>query len=147
MKVILLKDVKKVGKAGETVDVSAGYATNFLIAKKLAVVETATSRKVLEEQKAEDQKHQAELKQQAEKLKEEIEKQVLTFSVKAGNGGRVFNSVSTKQIVSALNKIGFNVDKRKFLDHNPIQALGYTNVRIELYKDVICTIKVHLVEA
>ena len=147
MKVILLKDVKKVGKKGEIVDVSDGYAKNFLLARKFAVIATDASVKVLEKQNAETQAEYEEEKRKAEELKKEIEKEQLRFMVKAGTGGRVFNSVSSKQIVAALAKKGFKVDKRKFIDYYPIQALGFTEVKIELFKDVVCVLKVQLVEA
>jgi len=147
MKVILLKDVKKVGKKGEIVDVSDGYARNFLLARKFAVVATETSVKVLERQNADDLAKVEAKKQAAIELKNEIEKEKLRFTVKAGDGGRVFNSVSSKQIVGALLKKGFKVDKRKFIDYYPIQTLGFTDVKIELFKDVVCILKVQLVEA
>jgi large subunit ribosomal protein L9 len=147
MKLILLKDVKKVGKKDEIVDVSDGYGRNFLLAKKLAVVATGTSMKVLEKQNAEELAEVKAKKDQAIDLKNQIEKEPLKFMVKAGEGGRVFNSVSSKQIVSAMLKKDFKVDKRKFIDYYPIQTLGFTEVKIELFKDVICVLKVQLVEA
>ena len=136
MKVILLSDVSKVGKKGAIVEVADGYARNFLIRNRLAVQATAKSLEILDEQKV-----QAKLNETAAKL----EKIMLQFSVKSGKEGRVFGSVSTKQIAQELErKHVIHIDKRKILDTAPIQSLGVTNVRIELYKDVIGTIRVQV---
>ena len=147
MKVILLSDVKKVGKKGEMIEVSDGYARNFLIKQKLAVAATERSKEILAEQKAEQAAHEAELEAEAKVLKEKLDSIKLEFKVKTGAGGRVFGTVSSKQIREELmRKYNIKVDKRKFIDARPIQALGYTNMKIELYKGVIATIKVHLSE-
>ena len=135
MKVILKQDIKKVGKKGDIVDVSDGYGRNYLIARGLAVAETKKSLEILGEQKVEE----------AKQLAQKMEKMMLTFTVKAGESGRVFGSVSTKQITESLAKQGIRIDKRKILDTNPIQTLGITNVRIELHKNVVGTIRVKLV--
>ena len=135
MKVILKQDVKKVGKKGDIVDVSDGYGRNYLIARGLAVAESKKSLEILGAQRVEE----------AKQLAEKMEKMMLTFTVKAGESGRVFGSVSTKQITESLAKQGIRIDKRKILDTNPIQTLGITNVRIELHKNVVGTIRVKLV--
>ena len=144
MKVILKSDVKKVGKKGEVVEVSDGYARNFLINKGLAVQATNKSMEILGEQKAQESLHQQELKENALKLKEELKNITLEFKVKSGKEGRVFGSVSTKQIVEALSAKGIKVDKRKFIDNAPIASLGTTRVKFELYKDVIGEVICHL---
>ena len=141
MKVILLTDVKKVGKKGEVVEVSDGYARNFLFARKLAVVASDTGVKVLNEQKKEEEKRHQELKKEALSLKEALEKEEFVFKVNSKNG-KVFNSVSTKH----LKEKGYTIDKRKIIDNQPITSLGYSHIKVELYKDVIATIKVKLVE-
>lgn len=147
MKVVLLQDVKKVGKKGEIVKVADGYGQNFLIKNKLAVKETATSKKIVEQQKEEERLQDIENKKQAEKLKDEIENIVLEFVLKSGKDGKTFGSVSTKMVVEQLReKYGIKVDKRKLIDARPIGALGYTNIKVELYKGVIATIRVHLKE-
>ena len=145
MKVILLSDVKNVGKKGEIKEVSDGYARNFLILRGLAVAASETGKKVLEKQNAEAAAEDARLREEATKLKAELEKKEFQFRVKSKNG-RVFNSVSTKQIAEELRKNGYTIDKRKIIDNEPITTLGYSNIKIELYKDVIGTIKVKLVE-
>ena len=145
MKVILLADVKKVGKKGEIKEVSDGYARNFLIARNLAVMASNDSLKVLDKEKEAEAQKQAELKKEAEELASKMENMTLEFKVNAKNGV-VFNSVSTKQIQVALRKQGIVIDKRKIIDHEPITSLGYNRVKIELYKGVIGTIKVLLKE-
>ena len=113
MKVVLLEDVRKVGKKGDVVNVSDGYGQNFLIKNKLAVKETAGAKKILEQQKEEAR----------------------------------LQDVSTKHIVEQLReKYDIRVDKRKFINAHPIGALGYSNLKVELYKGVIATIRVHLSE-
>lgn len=145
MKVILLSDVKKVGKKGEIVEVSDGYARNFLFARKLAVVASETGKKVLEKENAEKAALDAQKREEAKALAEVLSKKEFQFRVKAKEG-HVFNSVSTKQIADELKKAGITIDKRKIIDNEPVTTLGYSNIRIELYKDVIATIKVKLVE-
>ncbi|MCI6272432.1 MAG: 50S ribosomal protein L9 [Erysipelotrichaceae bacterium] len=144
MKVILLSDVKKVGKKGEVVEVADGYARNFLLAKKLAVQESNKSREILEDQKKKEELNQQELKKEAEIIKEKLENMVFEFKVKSGKEGRVFGSISTKAIVEELAKQGINIDKRKIIDTQPIATLGTTVVKVELYKNVIGNIKCHL---
>lgn len=144
MKVILKSDVKKVGKKGEVVEVSDGYARNFLIQRNLAVQATDKSMEILGEEKKEEALHQAELKKEAEALKEKLKDMTFKFHVKSGKDGRVFGSVSTKQIVEELHKQGIKIDKRKFIDNQPIVSLGVTIVKVELYKNVIGEIKCHL---
>ena len=146
MKVILLSDVNKVGKKGAIVDVADGYARNFLIRNRLAVQATAKSLEILDEEKVQQKLNEKEMEAQARVVAEKLEKIVLRFMVKSGEGGRVFGSVSTKQIAQELDrKHGIHIDKRKILDAAPIQSLGVTNVKIELYKDVIGTIRVQLI--
>lgn len=146
MKVILLKDVAKVGKKGETKDVADGYARNFLIARGLAVAESAGSKKVLDEQKKKEAELDAQKREEAKALAEVLSKKTLEFMVKAKNG-RVSGSVSTKQIEESLRKQGIVIDKRKVKGDVVLNTLGTYEVKVELYKDVIGTIKVKLVEA
>ena len=145
MKVILLSDVKKVGKKGEEKNVADGYAMNFLIAKGLAVKASNKSEEILQKEK-DQQEHDNQIKkEEAIAIKDKLSKIKLEFPVKAQNG-RVFNSISTKTICEELDKKGISIDKRKILDNEPVKTLGQTNVRIELFKDVIGTIQVVLKE-
>ena len=145
MKVILKQDVKKVGKKGQIVDVSDGYARNYLIARGLAVAETKKSLEILGEEKkieaAEEKKREEAARETAAKL----DTMTLDFHVRSGVEGKVFGSVSTKQIAQELLRQGITIDKKKILDTDPIQSLGVTKVRIELHKNVIGTIKVRLI--
>ena len=145
MRVILLTDVPKVGKKGEIKDVADGYARNFLLKRGLAVMESEGSKKILEKQKEEAAKLDAEKRKEAEELKKVIEQTSLEFKVKA-NDGKVSGSVSTKQIEEALKKQDIIIDKRKIKDNEPLNELGTYNVKVELYKDVIAEIKVTLIE-
>ena len=145
MRVILLEDVKKVGKKGERKEVADGYARNFLIARKLAVAASETSMKILEDQNQKKKEAEAKLKEEAEALKEKLAEMTFTFKVNVKNG-KVFNSISTKHLQEELKKQGIVIDKRKIIDHAPIKELGVTKVRVELYKGVIATINVHLKE-
>ncbi len=148
MKVILLQHVKKVGKKNEVVDVSDGYARNFLIAKKLAVAVSNASMDVLNAQKQADREHELELEKRANLLKERLENITLNFKVKVGNGGKVFGSVSSKQIVEKLKKeYDIVIDKRKILTDVTASSLGTTRFKVDLYHNkVIGEIKVVLSE-
>lgn len=145
MKVILLSDVKKVGKKGEEKNVADGYAMNFLIAKGLAVKASNKSEEILQKQKDQQAYDNQIKKEEALALKEKLINIKLEFKVKAQNG-KVFNSISTKTICEELEKKGISIDKRKILDNQPVKTLGQTNVKVELFKDVIGTIQVVLKE-
>ena len=147
MKVILTQDVKKVGKKGEIVNVADGYGQNFLIKNKLAVLATTHGKEIVAQNKEKARLQDLENKTNAEELKKVLEDITLEFQLSSGKDGKTFGSVSTKNIVEELQKThNIKVDKRKFINARPIQALGYTQLKIELYKDVIATIKVHLSE-
>ncbi len=147
MKVILLADVKNVGKKGEVKEVADGYGRNYLIKNKLAVESTKRSMEILQRQNDKAAADLENKRQIALKDKVEIEKVKLTFKVKVGSDGRIFGSVSTKNITEELYKRHhISVDKRKFLmDVNHISALGEYDLKIELFKDVIAVLKVELV--
>lgn len=146
MKVILLSDVKSVGKKGEVKEVADGYARNFLIAKGVAVQATSKSMEILSDQKEEQRQNQEHLKQEATELKSRLEKIVCTFYLSSKNGN-VFGSISTKQIVSELEKEhGIKVDKRKFIDTQGLHHLGFSSVKVELYKGVIGEIRCQVKE-
>lgn len=145
MKIILIEDVKNVGKKGELKDVADGYARNFLIRNRLAVEATAHSKAILEQQKQDKIDQEIEDIKKAEALKEKLTAITLVFPVKTGEGGKVFGSISSKQIAEELaKKHQVTIDKRKILDNGPFSDLGYSDIRIELHKKVIGTIKIHL---
>ena len=152
MKVILLADVKKVGKKGETVVVSDGYGANFLIPKGLAKPSTADTQKELARDNAAEEARQIALKKEAEEIRDRLSHINVEFTAKVSNDGRMFGSISTKEIAEGLEKQwDIKVDKRKFIDKTPANALGYTRLKIELYKgsqgQVIGTVNVHISEA
>ena len=147
MKIILLEDVKNVGKKGEIVEVADGYGRNFLVRNKLAVEATAQSKLILEKQKQQKIEQEKEDIKNAEALKLKLAEITLVFPVKTGDNGKVFGSVSSKQIAEELiKKHKITIDKRKILDEGPFNTLGFYNIKIELHKQVIATIKIQLKE-
>ncbi|SFB01864.1 MULTISPECIES: 50S ribosomal protein L9 [unclassified Bacillus (in: firmicutes)] len=147
MKVIFLKDVKGKGKKGEIKNVADGYAHNFLIKQGLAVEANNTNTSTLENQKKKEQKAAAEELAEAKKLKDELEKVTVELSAKSGEGGRLFGSITTKQIAEELQKKhGIKIDKRKMELEDAIRSLGVTNVPVKLHHEVLATLKVHVKE-
>lgn len=147
MKVILKQDVKKVGKKGEIVTVADGYGQNFLIKNGLAILATSYGKEIVAKQEEEARLQDIENKKNAEELKKVIEGLTLEFKLKSGQDGRTFGSISTKNVVEEMLKVhDIKLDKRKFIDARPIQSLGYTHLKVELYKGVVATVKVHLTE-
>ena len=146
MKVILLSDVKNVGKKDEVVEVADGYARNFLIKRKLAVAQTQGSMQVLGRQQEEARLREDELEKEAQETKERLEKIVLECQIKTGNGGRSFGSISTKQIAEQLAKEhDIHIDRRKILGHDSISSLGDSDLKVDLYRNkVIGVIHVHV---
>lgn len=148
MKVIFLKDVKGKGKKGEIKNVSDGYAHNFLLKQELAVEATAGNMKKLEAQKNKVNQQAAEELQEAKDLKEKLEKITVELEAKAGEGGRLFGSITTKQISEALHSVNkIKIDKRKMELPDGIRSLGYTKVPVKLHHDVMATLNVHVKEA
>lgn len=147
MKVILLSDVKNVGKKGEVKEVADGYARNFLIKNGKAMIANEKGLETLAKQKEEEQKTFEAAKEDALKLKEIVEKLTLEFPVKVGKEGRTFGSVSTKEITEELQKKhNITVDKKKFIDNGPFREVGTHKVKVELFKGVIAQLNVKLKE-
>ncbi|MFC4411667.1 50S ribosomal protein L9 [Chungangia koreensis] len=147
MRVIFLKDVKGKGKKGEIKEVAVGYAQNFLLKNNLAVEATSANISALEGQKKKQQKEAAEELSDAKKLKEQLEKITVELKAKSGEGGRLFGSITTKQISEELQKAhGIKIDKRKMELPDAIRALGYTNVPVKLHSEVSAVLKVHVSE-
>ncbi|MCI7812087.1 MAG: 50S ribosomal protein L9 [Lachnospiraceae bacterium] len=148
MKVILTEDVKSLGKKGEIVNVSDGYARNSLFPKKLALEATPKNINDLKLQKAHEEKIAQELLDEAKAFAEELKDKKVVLSVKVGEGGKVFGSISSKEIAEAAKaQLGYDIDKKKMQLPNPIKALGTTAVPIKLHPKVTAELKVMVKEA
>jgi large subunit ribosomal protein L9 len=147
MRVIFLKDVKGKGKKGEIKNVADGYAHNFLLKQGLAVEATGGNMKTLENQKNKEAQLAQEELENAKKLKESLEKLTVELQAKSGDGGRIFGSITSKQIADAMQKQHkVKLDKRKIDLENPIKSLGYTKVPVKLHHEVTATLNVHVKE-
>lgn len=147
MKVIFLKDVKGKGKKGEVKNVADGYAQNFLIKQGLAVEANKSNISMLDAQKKKEEKVAKEELQEAQALKQQIEKITVELSAKSGEGGRLFGSVTSKQIAEELQKKHkIKIDKRKIELPDGIRSLGHTKVPVKLHSDVTATLNVHVKE-
>lgn len=145
MEVILLVDVKNVGKKNQTVNVSDGYANNFLLKRKLAVPVSKKSVEILENQKENARIAEENAKKEAQELAKRLETITLEFTAKVGKDSKLFGSISLKQVEEEMKaKHNITIDKRKFLDKGPLDMLGIYKLRIELYKGVIGEVKVHI---
>ncbi|MNW52691.1 50S ribosomal protein L9 [compost metagenome] len=146
MKVIFLKDVKGQGKKGEIKEVSEGYAQNFLIPRGLVRLATEGNVKTLEHQTAAEVKRKENEKQEAVNLGKKLEEMTIGLKAKAGEGGRLFGAITSKQVAEALEKAGVKIDKRKIEMHDPIRTLGVTQVPVKLHPEVKATLKVQVTE-
>ena len=147
MKVVFIKDVKGKGKKGEIKNVADGYAQNFLIKNGYAAEANAQALSQIEGQKKLEAKNAAAELAEAQALKEKVEALTVELKAKSGDGGRLFGSVSTKQIADALQKVhGIKIDKRKMTLPDGIRSLGFTNVPVKLHHEVSATLKVHVTE-
>ena len=147
MKIILLEDVKTLGKKGDVVDVSDGYARNMLLPKKLGVVADSKNLNELKGQKTRDAKNAAEVLAQAQALAAEIAEKTVEVKMKAGEGGRVFGSVSSKEIAEQAKKqFGFEIDKKKIQLAEPVKAFGFVDVPVKLHPEVTANLRVHVTE-
>ncbi len=148
MKVIFLKDVKGKGKKGEVKNVADGYAHNFLLKQGLAVEANQSNVSSLNAQKKKEEKLAAEELAEAKKLKAVIDELTVELLAKSGEGGRLFGSITSKQIAEELQKKhGIKVDKRKIEMEDAIRSLGVTKVPLKLYPEVTAVLNVHVKEA
>lgn len=148
MKVILLEDVKSLGKKGEVVNVNDGYARNFVFPKKLGVEATGKNMNDLKLQKANEEKVAKEHLEAAQAFAKEMENDHVVVSIKAGEGGRTFGSVSSKEIATAYKEqCGKEIDKKKIILPEPIKSFGVYEVAVKLHPKVTGTLKVKVQEA
>ena len=146
MQVILLKDVKGLGKAGEVAKVSDGYARNMLLPKKLVMEATEANLKVLEKKRAEIEAQRALDKSVAEDIKAKLEAQVITIKSKAGEGGRLFGAITSKDIADQIEKdFKIVLDKKKIELSAPIKQAGENQVELKLFQGVAAKIRVNVV--
>ena len=148
MKVILLEDVKSLGKKGQIVNVSDGYARNMILPKKLGVEATSKNLNDLKIRKANEEKVAQENLDAAKAFAEELSTKEIILTLKVGEGGRTFGSVSSKEISEAAKKqLNLDIDKKKLQLENPIRNLGVTNVPVRLHPKVTGSLKVWVKEA
>ena len=148
MKVILLEDVKSLGNKGEGVKVNDGYARNFVLPKKLGVEATGKNMNDLKLQKANEEKVAKEHLEAAQAFAKEMEKDHVVVSIKAGEGGRTFGAVSSKEIATAYKEqCGKEIDKKKIILPEPIKSFGVYEVAVKLHPKVTGTLKVKVQEA
>ena len=148
MKVILLQDVKALGKKGQTVDVSDGYARNCILPKKLGVEATSKNLNDLKLQKAHEEKVAKEQLEEAKAFAAKMADMEGIVSIKSGKDGRTFGSVSSKEIATAFKEQhGMEIDKKKIVLDEPIRSVGTTIVSVKLHKDVVGKLNVRVREA
>ena len=148
MKVILQQDVKGQGKKGQLVDVSDGYARNFLLPKKLAVIATAENLNTMKQQEKARKAQQAAEKAEAEALSKKLESLTVKVAAKAGEGGRLFGAVTAKEISECLAaQHGLNIAKAKLVLDEPIKACGGYKIKAKLGYEIVGTVNVMVVEA
>lgn len=136
MKVILLKDVKKQGKKDEVIEVSDGYANNFLIKNGLAIKYTTGSQNKLNHELSLKQQEEDKLVAELTKMKKELEGKKISFTVKSGKDGKIFGTISSKQISEELKKMGYIVDKKTIVMDHVIDTLGVHKVKANVHKKV-----------
>lgn len=148
MDIVLLEDVKALGKKGQIVKVNDGYARNFILPKKLGVEATTKNLNDLKLQKANDARIAAEQLAAAKELGATLDEASVTLSIKAGEGGRAFGSVSNKEISKAISEqLKLEIDKKKIVLGDPIRSIGSFEVPIKLHKEVTARLSVKVVEA
>lgn len=147
MKVILLRDVAKLGKAGDCIQVSDGYARNYMIPRKLAVEATSSSLRSMEQKKALGVGQRSRAEREAQALAEKLNGLSLAVSRQAGKGDRLFGSVTSKDLSEALAELGIDMDRKKILLDEPIKTVGIFEVPIRLHQAVMVHIRVEVTKA
>lgn len=145
MKVILTENVPSLGKAGDVLQVAAGYGRNFLIPRKLAVEATPNNLRLLQRQREAFLEKSKKEKYSAETLAAKIQESICNLAHKAGESGKLFGSITSKDIQAFLAEKGFALDRRKILLPHPIKSLGSYTIPIKLHSDVIANLKVNVI--
>lgn len=145
MKVILKVDVKGTGKKGEIIEVSDGFAKNFLFKKGLAEIATASGINEILQKRNADAFHKAENIKALKELAEKLNGNEVTVAIRTGKNGKVFGSVTTDKIASALSDLGYDVDKKKIVVKEPMKTIGTFDAEIRLMEGIAAKIKVHIV--
>ena len=146
MEVIFIKDLKNQGKKGQIKNVKDGYAENYLIKNGYAIKKTKENLSKWNHEMAKKESEEKENKEKAIKMKEKLDKEVLEFTVKTGEGDKVFGSVGAKPMKEELQKRGYQIEKSMLEIESPISSLGFHNVKIHLHPEVTATIKVHVIK-
>ena len=142
MEVILKEDVAKLGTRGDVVKVAEGYGRNFLLPRRLAIEATVGNKKVIEQMRAAAVRRSAKEKAQAEELAKQFDGVSVSFQRRSGEHDQLFGSVTSGDLSDALEKKGFNIDRRKIQLHEPLKTLGEFTVPVKLHKDVTAHLKV-----
>ena len=142
MEVILKEDVAKLGSRGDVVKVAEGYGRNFLLPRKLAIEASAGNKQVIEQMRAASVRRSAKEKAQAEELSKQFDGLSVSFQRKSGENDQLFGSVTSGDIAEALERKGFNIDRRKIQLHEPLKTVGEFVVPVKLHKDVTAHLKV-----
>ena len=148
MEIILLQDVKTLGKKGQVINVNDGYARNFVIPKKLGIEATSKNINDLKLQKSNEEKIAKEILEAAKALAIKIEEKPIALTIKAGESGKTFGSIATKEIGKAvLDQLGLDIDKKKIVLPDPIKTMGTHEVSIKLHKDVTAKLTIKITES
>lgn len=145
MKIILKKDMEKLGKAGDIVEIKAGYARNYLIPKGFAIAATPANLKIYEQERLAEQRNMQKEIQAAEAMAEELGKISITATVQVGEEDKVFGAVTNQHIADLLKEKGFDIDRKRIILEEPLKALGVFEVPIKLHSEVEARIKVWIV--
>jgi large subunit ribosomal protein L9 len=146
MDIILTQDVERLGNKDDIVSVKEGYARNFLIPQKMAIAATATARKVMEENKRQRAHKEARLREEAQKIADKLVNKKVSIGAKVSSAGKIFGSVNTIQVAEAINKKGFEIDRKQItLPADSIKEAGTYTAKIKLFKDVIVELEFDVV--
>lgn len=147
MKVILIQDVNNLGEEGDIKDVAAGYARNFLIPTKKALLHTPQNLNILQQKKASIDRRKAEKKESARSLKEKLSEAVVTIAMPAGDKGRLYGAVTTAMIADEIEKLGVHVDRKKVELHDQIKTVGKYKAHVKLYGGETAEVQVEVAAA